>query len=100
MFKLGDRVAVQAFLYPRKEWDDAKRKTKRVWRRFPLGNPERGIICGKRTGYEGDIDDYGEEGGRIFSRTRNVPHYLVAMSMGKMLRVLPEDVTDAKSCAP
>lgn len=87
MFKLGDSVRVDAIIEP------GKRGWKKVWiPRQPRHKGEKqGIICGVRTVKEGEIEqDY--EYGYTFTPTKHVKVYLVAVSLGQIVRALPEDL--------
>lgn len=89
---LGRCVRVKAQVLPRKsEWH-------RAWRRslFRGGLTEcdevEGIIAGIRTVYEGATNNLGDDG-LEWEPSKAIQVYLVALSMARTVRALPEDVT-------
>lgn len=94
MFKLGDSVRVNGFVEKAHAYDGGLIKT--VYDRH--NEMAYGIVCGKRNCFEGFVPLrksntwLTEDDLCSFTRTKTVPVYLVAVDMGRMLKVLAEDL--------
>lgn len=97
MFKLGDKVWVKSVMYPTKPLDEKTNMVVRRWnKRNPYEGQGQGIVAGVRVVKEG-YSEYWYEEGCTFNPTKHIKVYLVAVSLGQMVKVLPEDLELIKS---
>ncbi|KHO63387.1 hypothetical protein THYS13_15130 [Thermoanaerobacter sp. YS13] len=87
ILKLGDKVRIKGWLGYRKDWDKEVGGLKKRYGRVPTN--KTGVIVGVRILWEGytTFQEY-----LIFTPTKPIKVYLVAVNLKQILRVLPEDI--------